>query len=130
MDSLTLTVYFEDPFWVGIFEREEAGRYSACRVVFGAEPRDFQVYDLIISRFHGLRFGPALPDEGRERRRKHRSRNDPREGVGTKAQQALQAQREAARTERKILSREEREAEAARRFARRREKKREKHRGH
>ena len=27
----TLTVLFEDPFWVGIYERESDGRYQVCR---------------------------------------------------------------------------------------------------
>ena len=30
-----LTVLFDPPFWVGLFEREHGGRYEACRVVFG-----------------------------------------------------------------------------------------------
>ena len=33
-----LTVYFEDPFWVGVFERVEDGKLSVCKVTFGAEP--------------------------------------------------------------------------------------------
>ena len=38
-----LTVFFEDPFWVGIFERIEKGKLSVCRVVFGSEPKDYEV---------------------------------------------------------------------------------------
>ena len=51
-------------------------------------------------------------------------------GIGTKAQQALQLQREQGKEARKKASREEREAEADRQFALRREKQREKHKGH
>lgn len=35
-----LTVYFEDPFWIGVFERMEVGKLSVCKVTFGAEPKD------------------------------------------------------------------------------------------
>ena len=56
-----LTVLFEPPFWVGVFERESGGRYEACRVVFGAEPRDFEVYAYVLDRYHRLTFSPALP---------------------------------------------------------------------
>ena len=35
-----LTVYFEEPFWVGIFERIEDGKLSVAKVTFGAEPKD------------------------------------------------------------------------------------------
>ena len=46
MDSaaLSLTVFFEEPFWIGVFERRSAGMLSVCKVTFGAEPRDYEVY--------------------------------------------------------------------------------------
>ena len=39
-----LTVYFEDPFWVGAFERIEHGKRSVCKITFGAEPKDREVW--------------------------------------------------------------------------------------
>ena len=38
-----LTVYFEDPFWVGVLERIEDGALSVCKVTFGAEPKDLSI---------------------------------------------------------------------------------------
>ena len=35
-----LTVFFEEPFWVGIFERVENGKLSVSKVTFGTEPKD------------------------------------------------------------------------------------------
>jgi len=32
-----LTVWFADPFWVGVYEREAEGRLEVCRHTFGAE---------------------------------------------------------------------------------------------
>ena len=46
--SEKLTVYFEEPFWVGLWERREAGRYQACRTVFGGEPTDGEVYEYVL----------------------------------------------------------------------------------
>lgn len=40
MEELKLTVYFEDPFWVGVFERTQNGTLSVCKITFGAEPKD------------------------------------------------------------------------------------------
>ena len=51
-------------------------------------------------------------------------------GIGTKAQQALQLQREQDKAARSRRSREDREAEADRQFALRQEKRRENHKGH
>ena len=46
MDSETskLTVFFENPFWVGVFERIEDGKLSVSKATFGAEPKDYEVY--------------------------------------------------------------------------------------
>ena len=52
-NTLYLTVLFEQPFWIGILERSGEGRYEACKVTFGAEPRDAEVYDFLqIGRAH------------------------------------------------------------------------------
>ena len=132
-----LTVLFDPPFWVGVFERESGGRYEACRVVFGAEPRDFEVYAYILDHYDRLDFSPALQTETgveRELSPKRAQRLARRQtqlaGIGTKAQQALQLQREQNTTQRRTLSREAREAEEARRYQLRQEKRKEKHRGH
>jgi hypothetical protein len=132
-----LTVLFEEPFWIGLYEREDGGRYTVCRIVFGAEPRDYEVYDFLLKNWKSLRFSPAI-SVGRvsaqsvnpKRMQRQIKRQTAPAGIGTKAQQALKAQQEQGKLERKTKSREEREAEAAQQFARRQEKRREKHRGH
>ena len=40
-----LTVYFEEPFWVGVFERIDGGKLSVAKVTFGAEPKDYEVQE-------------------------------------------------------------------------------------
>ena len=131
-----LTVLVDPPFWVGLFERESGGRYEACKHTFGAEPRDAEVYALVLEQYHRLAFSPALeaaPGEDRSVSPKRAQRLARRQtqpaGIGTKAQQALQLQREQARTERRALSREAREAEEARRYRLRLQAKKDKHRG-
>lgn len=131
-----LTVLFEPPFWVGVFEREREGRYEACRTVFGGEPRDFEIYDFILTAYDRLEFSPSLeaePEQVKEINPKRAQRLARRQtqpcAIGTKAQQALQLQREQQKAERREISRAVREAEEERRFQLRREKRKEKHRG-
>ena len=50
-------------------------------------------------------------------------------GIGTKSQQALKLQQEQLKIERKIVNREQREAEKQRQFELKQQKKKEKHRG-
>ena len=131
-----LTVLFDPPFWIGLFEREYQGRYEVCKVTFGAEPRDYDVCAFVLERWHTLEFSPALETEGIEERpispkRAQRLAHEQtrQAGIGTKAQQALQLQRERNKAERRTISREAREAEEARRYQLRQEKRKEKHRG-
>ena len=102
-----LTVWFADPFWVGVYEREAEGRLEVCRHTFGAEPKDGEVWQWLLSAWRGLDFSPAVEaprrPSGREnpKRTRRQARNRPEKtGAGTKSQQALQLQREARRAER------------------------------
>lgn len=134
--NTSLKIFFEEPFWVGIFERVEDGKLSVCKVTFGAEPKDIEVWDYILSHYGELEFSPAVETKMRQAadNPKRRQRNARKQleniGVGTKAQQALQKQREEMKTERREISREQRDAEKQRQFEIRKQKRKEKHRGH
>ena len=131
-----LTVYFEDPFWVGVFERISDGKLSVCKVTFGAEPKDAEVWAFILDHYSELRFSPAVEAEGGQtadhpkRRQRNAEKQLQRSGVGTKSQQALQLQREERKTERRQLRRDRRDAEKQRRFDLKQQKRKEKHKGH
>lgn len=132
-----LTVLFEDPFWIGLYEREDPAGYQVCRIVFGGEPRDQEVYGYLLTHWRALRFSPRLAGQGipdRHQNPKRRQREIQREtrpsGIGTKAQQALKLQQEQGKQARTVRSRQQRDAEETRKFQLRQEKRREKHRGH
>ncbi|MGN0719099.1 MAG: YjdF family protein [Anaerovoracaceae bacterium] len=130
-----LTVFFQEPFWVGVFERTENGKLSVCKVTFGAEPRDYDVMDFVQKKYFSLKFSPAVKaDAAKEHTNPKRAQREARKqtaqtGIGTKAQQALQLQREEMKTERRILTKVQREAEKERKFALKQQKRKEKHRG-
>ena len=132
-----LSVYFEPPFWVALYQQEEEDGLRACRVVFGGEPRDQEVLDYFQAHWRELEFSPPVAGApGPERRvNPKRARREAEKavrptGAGTKAQQALQLQREQMKTQRKADSKERREAQRERKLALRQEKRREKHKGH
>ena len=130
-----LTVYFEDPFWVGVFERIENGKLSVCKVTFGAEPKDYEVWEFVLKNYYRLRFSPSVDVAVRtetanpKRLQREARKQTALSGIGTKSQQALQLQREESKLERKTLSREQREAEKQRQFELKQQKRKEKHRG-
>ena len=130
-----LTVWFEEPFWVGMFQRTDGGRLSVAKVVFGAEPKDCEVLEFVQKHYFSLPFSPAVATAVREIKRnpKRMQREVKKQvqetGIGTKSQQALKLQQEQSKQARKEKSREQRLAEAERMFELKQQKKKEKHRG-
>lgn len=130
-----LTVYFEDPFWVGVYERQCESLYEACKITFGAEPKDYEVYEFILKHWSQLRFSPSIQSSMCKERKTNPKRmqrdihKELQQGVGTKAQQALKLQQEQRIQARKASAQKKREDEAVRRFALREEKRKAKHRG-
>ena len=131
-----ITVFFEDPFWVAVFERIENDKLSVAKVTFGAEPKDYEVYECILKHYYCLQFSPAVETVVKEAKRNpKRMQRDVKKqmketGIGTKSQQALKLQQEQNKQERKVKSREQKEADELRMFALKQQKKREKHKGH
>ena len=130
-----LTVFFEEPFWVGVFERIENGKLSVCKVTFGSEPKDYEVWEFVLKYYYQLKFSPSVDvvvkKEATNPKRVQREakKQSASSGIGTKSQQALQLQREESKLERKAISREQREAEKQRQFELKQQRRKEKHRG-
>ncbi|MGN1184973.1 MAG: YjdF family protein [Oliverpabstia sp.] len=131
-----LTVYFDEPFWVGVFERIEDDKLSAAKVTFGTEPKDYEVYEFILKHYDSLQFSPAVATVVKEvKRNPKRMQCDVKKqlqdtGIGTKSQQALKLQQEQNKQSRKVKSREQKLSEAERLFELKQQKKKDRHRGH
>ncbi len=130
------TVFFDDPFWVGVYERIDGDNLEVARVVFGAEPKDYEVYDFILKNFYNLKFSPPVEVEEAIKRRinpkriqRQINRQLSQKGIGSKAQQALKLQQEEGKKERQQISKEMRLAEEKRMFDLKQQQKKEKHKG-
>lgn len=55
-----LTVYFDDPFWVGVFEHIEDEKLFVCKITFGAEPKDYEILEFVLKYYSQLKFSPAV----------------------------------------------------------------------
>lgn len=130
-----LTVYFDDPFWVGVFERIEDRKLTVCKVTFGAEPKDCEVLAFVMKNYSRLKFSPSVnvmikkEPSNPKRLQREAKKQTALYGIGTKAQQALQLQREENKSIRKTVSKQQREAEKQHLFELKQQKRREKHRG-
>ena len=126
----TLQVLFEEPFWIGVFEKRQEGKLSVCKVTFGAEPKDYEVENFVLSNYYNLRFGPTVELEVKEKEKvnpKRRQREVKKQlknaAIGTKSQQAIKLGQEEAKHDRKIASKKRCEEEKAFQFALKQQKK-------
>lgn len=131
-----LTVFYDDPFWCGIYERISAGRLEACKITFGAEPKDYEVYEFLLQNWDNLRFSPPVKagkmQEGKvnpKRMQRIVKKQLETHGTGTKSQQALKLQQEENKIIRKEKSRKQKEEEKQWQFDLKQQKRKEKHRG-
>lgn len=94
------------------------------------------MWEFVLRHYYELKFSPSIAAERKQfaDNPKRRVRNAKRKlqdvGIGTKSQQALAAQREETKTERKKVGKERRAAEQQRRFELKQQKRQEKHKGH
>jgi len=130
------TIFFDDPYWVGVYERVDNERFEAARTVFGAEPKDYVIYEFFLQNWSKLRFSPPIEVEHVVEKRINPKRVQrqinnqlSQIGIGTKAQQALKLQQEEGKKVRHHSSKLKKEAEEQRKFDLRQEKKKEKQRG-
>lgn len=134
---IKLTVFFDGTFWMGLFEKVCEEKYEVSKVVFGSEPKDYEVYDFLSENFYNLKFfsssNTEIVQEKRinpKRLQREIKRETESQGIGTKAQIAMKMQHEASKTERKIIASEKKTQEKERQFELRQIKKKEKHKGH
>lgn len=131
-----LTVYFDDPFWIGVFEKIENEKLSVSKVTFGAEPKDAEIQEFILKCYCSLQFSPAVSTVVKDIKRnpKRMQREAQKQmrniGIGTKSQEALKLHHEKNKQERKVRLKEQKHAEKQRLFDLKQQKRSEKHKGH
>ena len=103
--SSTLTVYHDGQFWIGLAEHVEDGRYGVARILFGAKPSDEEILRFVVGKWEKLSFSgddpteTSKPAKNPKRHAREAAKVLKRPAMGTKAQQALAAQRDAMKRE-------------------------------
>lgn len=135
--SIKLTVFFEDPFWVGVFERIDGEMLETSRVVFGSEPKDYEIYSFMLENYYKLIFSRPIKANLAEQKvinpkrlKRIVKKEIAQKGIGTKAQQAMKLEHQKRKEEHKKISKEKREELEKIKFEMRQGKKKEKKKGH
>lgn len=131
-----LTILFEAPFWIGLYERTNDGQYEVCKITFGAEPKDYEVYHFLMEHYADLQFTPPIKTEKiipakinpkrLQRKIKLELKDKP---IGTKAQQALKLEHEQQKLTAKAKRKAQKEAKKDHQYLLHLAKKKAKHKG-
>ena len=129
-------------FWVGVIERNEAGRGRAIRIVFGTQPSDAELYEFFLAHASALtrRLDEAAVVSANAERRTKRpnpkraqrlaSRLAHRGRPSTASQAAIHADRERSAQRRAAESKQKKREAADAKYRLEREKAKARHRGH
>ena len=132
-----ITVLFEDPFWIGLFEREYESNFYICKIIFGSEHKDYDVYVFILKKYNKINWY-KLNNEvhtiskciNPKLMQRIINKQLDTSTISTKAQQALKLQHEQNKIKRKNYNREKLKDEKDRKFDLKQQKRKQKHRGH
>lgn len=137
ISSSKFTVLFENPFWIGLYECSYKGKYQVMKITFGAEPKDAEVYEFFLKNFNRFRLSNSIKCENHQKSRENPKRIQreiskelKEKPISSKAFEALRIEQEKNKLQRKVRSKEEILLEKQKRFEQKREKRKEKHRGH
>lgn len=134
--SMTLTVYFEEGFWHGLFEQEHAQSYRVCRVTFGAEPSMQELLDFLNRYYHRLQFSPSIrvmrekTKSVSPKRLQRQAKKEQLASRSSKSQEALKLQFEEQKKIARVKRKQQKELAKQRKFELKQQKRLEKHKGH
>ncbi|MDN3506685.1 MAG: YjdF family protein [Simkaniaceae bacterium] len=138
--SIRATIFFEERFWVGTFERTDQGGYSIARYIFGNEPTDPEVYEFVCNHYQELNFGPPKnftlqikrmnPKRVQREVRRELETLKKTSRPSSFAQDYMREELEKKKKQKKHLSSTEKQARKDAQFEVRQKKKKKKHRGH
>ncbi len=130
------TIFFDTPFWVGVYERIFDGKLEVCKITFGSEPKDYEVYEFLLKNWYTLRFSlPTKADVTQDtkinpkRMQREIKKQLSTHGIGTKSQQALKLQHEENKMNHKKERQKHKEEEEQFQFELKQKKKKLKHKG-
>ncbi|HEY9123517.1 MAG TPA: YjdF family protein [Bacteroidales bacterium] len=139
-----ISVLFEEPFWIVLFEKEDEYGYAVAREIIGAsEPTGAELAAFLENiNIDNLRFTLPLITQQKHgnfkranyklqmRKAKHIQETSKYKYTFTKAQTMLKEHQSIQKEERKKFSRQEKEKDLERKFELKQIKRKEKHRGH
>ncbi|MFS8602407.1 YjdF family protein [Priestia megaterium] len=136
---MSLTIYHDGQFWIGIIEVVEGGKLKAFRYVFGAEPKDTEILDFIHHKLlnlinQSIHLGLDVKIKSNKkvnpkRLQRQVAKEINKVGISTKAQEAMKQEYEEKKKSRKKKSKQYREELKEQKYLMKKLKAKAKHKG-
>ena len=136
---MSLTIYHDGQFWVGIIEVVEDGKLRAFRYVFGTEPKDTEILDFIYYKLLNIinqSVHSGIDIEGKsdkkinpKRLQRQVAKQINKVGVSTKAQEAMKQEYEEKKKSKKKRAKQYREELKDQKYLMKKQKAKAKHKG-
>jgi len=136
---MSLTIYHDGQFWVGIIEVVEDGKLRAFRYVFGTEPKDTEILDFIYYKLLNIinqSVHSGIDVEGKsdkkinpKRLQRQVAKQINKVGVSTKAQEAMKQEYEEKKKSKKKRAKQYREELKDQKYLMKKQKAKSKHKG-
>jgi len=140
MIKVKATIYFENKFWVGLFEKTDDEGYVAAKHLFGQEPTDPEIYAFIKKNYSSLKFGSVKelqieikrvnPKRLQRQVRKEMDKIKATSRPSTYAQDYLREELEINKKIKKHISSTQKQEEKEKKFLLKQDKKKKKMKGH
>lgn len=134
--SIRIRVLFDNPFYVGIFEKMENSKLYVAKITFGKEPKDKELNTYLNENYYKLKWQLSddtfKDNEIKNSKRKQREARKEmlKKTVGTKSQNAIKKQYEENKVLKKKKAKENKEILDKKRYEIKQNKRKEKHKGH
>jgi len=136
---MSLTIYHDGQFWVGIIEVVEDGKLRVFRYVFGTEPKDTEILDFIYYKLLNIinqSVHSGIDIEGKsdkkinpKRLQRQVAKQINKVGVSTKAQEAMKQEYEEKKKSKKKRAKQYREELKDQKYLIKKQKAKAKHKG-
>ena len=136
---MSLTIYHDGQFWVGIIEVVEDGKLRAFRYVFGTEPKDTEILDFIYYKLLNIinqSVHSGIDVEGKsdkkinpKRLQRQVAKERNKVGVSTKAEEAIKQEYEEKKKSKKKRAKQYREELKDQKYLMKKQKAKAKHKG-
>ncbi|MFE0566160.1 YjdF family protein [Priestia megaterium] len=136
---MSLTIYHDGQFWVGIIEVVEDGKLRAFRYVFGTEPKDTEILDFIYYKLlniinQSVHSGIDVEEKSDKkinpkRLQRQVAKQINKVGVTTKAQEAMKQEYEEKKKNKKKRAKQYREELKDQKYLMKKQKAKAKHKG-